>query len=196
MTDCLSYFNVYFLFLIFASGQGTGVGGLAAAECMTIPMGNTTTSSLTPLDRVREREHEKERDHELAPRGGADRVILTDLEEVVPLLEANVARWKSENDHDRDRRAGRGGGVQGGGGSDVEFEVPEVKVRALPWEDRRAARLMLDESMENGGTGTGITHILCSDLVRPSSVFKRWLANWWNRADPDSPAAEEPLPEF
>lgn len=169
--------------------------------------GNTTTSSLAPsiLDRVREREHEKERDHTLGPRagGGADRVILTDLEEVVPLLEANVARWRSENENDRDRRAGRGGsggGVQGGGGSDVEVpevpEVPEVKVRALPWGDRRAARLMLDEPTEDGGTGTGITHILCSDLVRPSSVFKRWLANWWNRADPDSPAAEEPLSEF
>lgn len=124
----------------------------------------------------RDREHEKE--HEFEPRdSGADRVILTDLAEVVPLLEANVVRWRK----DRDRRRGRGGGMveegadananYGTGGvsdgqvPDVGTEVPDVKVRALPWGDRAAANRVLVESSEDGGTG--ITHILCSDLVSP-----------------------------
>lgn len=182
--DGLSHFDLYSLLFYFASGQGTGVGGLSAAECMSssLPMG---TASSLDRDRVpspsHEREHEKE--HEFEPRdgGGADRVILTDLAEVVPLLEANVVRWRKDIDRRRDRgRDWRRGGVSvqgtdygsGGGVSDgqvpdvgTEFKVPKVKVRALPWGDRAAANRVLVESSEDGGTG--ITHILCSDLVSP-----------------------------
>ena len=88
-------------------------------------------------------------------------VVLTDLGEVVPLLEANVIRWQAGMVHGR-----RGKMAEG------EFGV-NILVRALPWGDHLAADGLIAEIKETLSSGiaeVGITHVICSDLVRASTL--------------------------
>ena len=81
---------------------------------------------------------------------GGSSHILTDLEEVVPLLQSVFSP------HDREQ----------------EVRNVKVQVQPLAWGDDEQAREMLRSTSSStaaeGGsieTGSGITHILCSDLV-------------------------------
>ncbi len=74
-----------------------------------------------------------------------DLAILTDLDEVIPLLKKN---------------RGMAMGLSGAGA--------EVWVRALPWGDEAAWRLLYTELSAPLGLEGGrreVTHILCSDVV-------------------------------
>lgn len=88
-------------------------------------------------------------------------MILTDLPEVLPLLETNAIR--SREDHGQEHfSTGVSHGnhamtLTAGEGLRTKNDV-DLRVRSLPWGDRAAAERILSEVGE-------ITHILCSDLV-------------------------------
>ncbi|KAF8339572.1 putative methyltransferase-domain-containing protein [Cantharellus anzutake] len=78
-----------------------------------------------------------------------DLVILTDLEEVVPLLKKNMQ-------FDLDRRKTKG------------LKRAEVWARAVPWGDKASWEGLRDElgvSLVGPEGGREVTHILCSDVV-------------------------------
>jgi hypothetical protein len=93
--------------------------------------------------------------------GGGGRLVLSDLENVVPLVRGNVDRWlrktaschQTTNDIGNDTKTDRG------------ERVPDVEVVALPWGDIPAVDSLLSTTIQKP-----ITHILMIDLVRVLSV--------------------------
>jgi hypothetical protein len=91
----------------------------------------------------------------------AGRLILSDLENVVPLVRGNVERWlrktashlQTINDNEEDDVK-----------STTRKRMPDVEVVALPWGDIPAVNSLLNT------TQSPITHILMIDLVRPFST--------------------------
>lgn len=71
------------------------------------------------------------------------RLILTDLENVVPLMERNVAR----------------------AGYQQPSETIDVRVRSLAWGNAEHASSLLKELSNDNESCNPLTHILCSDLV-------------------------------
>lgn len=131
------------------------MAGLAAASCLSASTSTSSTLSSQSLS-----------PHTNDPRKAARaEVILTDLVEVIPLLEKNIALWRLTS-----KKA-----------TATEVCNDDVQVRALPlpWGDREAALKVLDEleaDMESGGGDergkpgrSGLTHIVCSDLVSLSA---------------------------
>lgn len=72
------------------------------------------------------------------------RLVLTDLENVVPLMERNVER----------------------AGYKDATDILDARVRSLAWGNQAHASSLIAEMQGNdGSSGNPITHILCSDLV-------------------------------
>ncbi|KAF8300130.1 hypothetical protein DL93DRAFT_2091052 [Clavulina sp. PMI_390] len=148
-------------------GSGTGVAGLSAASVLA------SSSSPSISEDVRSSyTANKQTSLSAAHAESADRcrdvIFLTDLPEVVPLLETNVLRWKNE--------LGRAANVESSASASspsqptAEDSRVDVRVRALPWGDRHAAERVFEEarrSQSRDGVERegGITHVLCSDLV-------------------------------
>lgn len=89
-----------------------------------------------------------------------DVMILTDLPEVLPLLETNLVRWREDRQQKQSRASVSNGNDNmslHAGKNSTENDL-DLRVRSLPWGDRAAADSILSEVGE-------ITHILCSDLV-------------------------------
>ncbi|GHJ84519.1 hypothetical protein NliqN6_0921 [Naganishia liquefaciens] len=81
------------------------------------------------------------------------RVILTDLENVVPLVQTSVDRWRAGTASMRE-----------------QSERPEVDVVALPWGDALAAERLLAS-----GRACPVSHILMIDLIYFPHLYGRLL---------------------
>lgn len=135
-------------FRIIELGSGTGIVGLKLAE---------------HLARLRAA------DSQGSTRKG-DLIILTDLDDVCPLLEENLYG----------RRAQIYGGTSGlSDPSDVAVEV-----RPLAWGNYQHASAIINEIrrtyLDMDHSTLPLTHIVCSDLVRPSQSFAHLLATMMN----------------
>lgn len=102
-------------------------------------------------------------------------MVLSDLHEVVPLLENNL----------KQHRAGHGGTHA----IDGESNAARVDVQAVPWGDKEAVELLLARFEQEGRT---LSHVVCSDLVYFPHLLEPLLKTLlWLTDDPKRGLATE-----